>query len=153
MVRDVLSSGSFAPERLIIEITERAALANIDDTLPVLNRLRRLGVGMAIDDFGTGYSSLSYLTMLRPEIIKIDRSFVALHTPGHENEALLETIVTLGHRLGITMIAEGIETREQLRHLVELGCQLGQGFLFSRAIPATDVPSMLGRVPVNLHRD
>ena len=153
MVKDVLSTGSLAPERLIIEITERAALANIDDTITVLNRLRRLGVGMALDDFGTGYSSLSYLTMLRPEIIKIDRSFLAPHHPGHDSEALLETIVLLGHRLGITMLAEGIETKEQLRHLVEMGCELGQGFLFSRAVPASDVPSLLGRVSVNPHRE
>lgn len=151
MVKDVLAQSALTPDRLIIEITERAALVNIDDTMSVLNRLRTLGVGLALDDFGTGYSSLSYLAMLRPEIIKIDRSFVAPHHPGHDSEALLETIVSLGHKLGITMLAEGIETKEQLEHLKLLGCELGQGYLFARAIPALDVPPMLGRTSVNPH--
>jgi diguanylate cyclase (GGDEF)-like protein len=151
MVKDVLAQSALTPDRLIFEITERAALMNIDDTMLVLNRLRNLGVALALDDFGTGYSSLSYLTMLRPEIIKIDRSFVAPPHPGHDSETLLETIVSLGHKLGITMLAEGIETNEQLEHLKILGCELGQGYLFARAMPALEVPSMLGRSSVTPH--
>lgn len=148
-VREVLAASHLTPDRLIIEITERAAMVNIDDTMTVLNRLRHLGVRMALDDFGTGYSSLSYLTMLRPEIIKIDRSFVATH-PEHDGVALLETIVSLGHRLEITMLAEGIETEDQMEHLRELGCQLGQGFLFAQAVSATQVSSLLLQPTTNL---
>jgi len=148
-IKSVLATGGLTPDRLVIEITERAALANIEDTLSVLERLRKLGVGLALDDFGTGYSSLSYLTMLRPQIIKIDRAFVAPQHPGSTSDALLETIVSLGEKLGITMLAEGIETQAQLDHLIQLGCELGQGYLFSPAVPPAEVPSMLGRVSAN----
>ena len=142
-VRSVLAHYELAPERLILEITEHTALVNIDETIAIVEKLSKLGVGMALDDFGTGHSSLSYIGLLQPRIIKIDRSFVAPTHRGRESEALLETIVSLGRKLGITMLAEGIETSEQLEHLRRLGCELGQGFLFSEAVPAENVASRL----------
>jgi len=147
LIKSILAANVLAPERLIIEITERAALVDIDDTLDVIERLRNLGVAMALDDFGTGYSSLSYITLLQPKIIKIDRSFVA---PAHQNrdsEALLEAIISLGQKLGIIVLAEGIETTTQFDRLRQLGCELGQGFLFSPAVAASEVPALLGYVP------
>ncbi|HUV57923.1 MAG TPA: EAL domain-containing protein [Acidimicrobiales bacterium] len=146
VIKEALSINSLDPNQFMIEITERAAMLNIDDTLEVIGRLHNLGVGIALDDFGTGYSSLSYITLLRPKIIKIDQSFVAAMDRGHDGGALLAAIVSLGHNLGITMLAEGIETTAQFKRLQSLGCQLGQGFLFSAAVPAVEVPSLIGTV-------
>jgi ammonium transporter, Amt family len=142
-VQSVLAHYALAPERLILEITERTALVNIDETISIVERLAKLGVGLALDDFGTGHSSLSYVALLQPKIIKIDRSFVAPLHDGRESEALLETIVSLGRKLGITMLAEGIETPGQLDRLRRLGCELGQGFLFSEAVPSESVGSRM----------
>ncbi len=110
----------------------------------MIENLDRLGVAIALDDFGTGSSSLSYLAFLRPKIIKIDRSFVS---PAHEsayNDTLLEAIVSLGQKLDVTVLAQGIETQGQLAHLRALGCEVGQGYLFSPAVPASAVAAMLG---------
>jgi EAL domain-containing protein (putative c-di-GMP-specific phosphodiesterase class I) len=110
----------------------------------VIEHLDRLGVAIALDDFGTGYSSLSYLALLRPKIIKIDRSFVS---PSHEsayNDTVLEAVVSLGRKLDMTVLAEGIETQGQLKHLRALGCEVGQGYLFSPAVPAGEVAALLG---------
>ncbi|MGC8472708.1 MAG: EAL domain-containing protein [Acidimicrobiales bacterium] len=101
----------------------------------VLEDLRRRGVRVAIDDFGTGYSSLSRLAQFRPSILKIDRSFVSPEHPRASTAMMLETILTLGRRLEMVVIAEGVATPAQREHLVELGCELGQGYLFSPALP------------------
>ena len=109
----------------------------------MLARLSRLGVDFALDDFGTGYSSLAYLGVLNPRIIKIDRSFVSSTYTSERSDSLLEAIVALGRKLDNRMLAEGIETIEQLERLRAFGCQLGQGFLFSRAVPADEVPAII----------
>jgi len=114
--------------------------------MTVLNLLGTLGVGIALDDFGTGFSSLSYLAALSPRIIKIDQSFIR---PVHEstrNDTLLETIISLGQKLNMTMLAEGIETVQQFSRLRRLGCELGQGFLFSAAVPNDQAEAMVGQV-------
>jgi EAL domain-containing protein (putative c-di-GMP-specific phosphodiesterase class I) len=111
----------------------------------VIEQLNRLGIGIALDDFGTGYSSLSYLTLLHPKIIKIDQSFVSPVRPNVQNDALLETIVSLGQKLNMIVLAEGIETERQLQRLRELGCELGQGYLFSRAVPKEEALQLAGR--------
>jgi EAL domain-containing protein (putative c-di-GMP-specific phosphodiesterase class I) len=145
MIEEALTFSGLSPERLIIEITERVALLDATETMNTMSILSRDGIGIALDDSGTGYSSLSYLALLSPTIIKIDRSFVS---PAHVNDqlsTLLEAIVSLGHKLDMTVVAEGIETRDQYERLRDLGCQQGQGFLFSRAVPAGDVRRMLNR--------
>jgi diguanylate cyclase (GGDEF)-like protein len=142
VVKDALRDGDLAPERLVIEMTETAALFDIADTMNVVESLKELGVGIAIDDFGTGFSSLSYLVLLHPKTIKIDRSFVS---PPHEsvrNDTLLGEIVKLGRGLNMTVLAEGIETQDQLERLRQLGCELGQGFLFSPAVPNDQVAEL-----------
>ena len=108
---------------------------------------QRLGVGIALDDFGTGYSSLSYLALMHPTIIKIDQSFVSPATESERNDTLLEAIVSLGQKLGLTMSAEGIETPAQLDRLHRLGCEYGQGFLWSPAVPNSEAETMLTRSP------
>ena len=144
-IKMLLGESSLPPEYLILEITESVALINIDETMKVLDQLGSLGVGMALDDFGTGFSSLSYLAKLSPRIIKIDQSFVRPLDESDRNDTLLETIISLGQRLDMTMLAEGIETEPQFRRLRRLGCELGQGYLFSPAVPNDQVEAIATR--------
>jgi diguanylate cyclase (GGDEF)-like protein/PAS domain S-box-containing protein len=127
LIEGSLTDGGLAPERLVLEITESVALADVVGTARVIERLGRLGVNIALDDFGTGYSSLSYLALLHPTILKIDRSFVSPTKASTRNNTLLEAIVSLGKKLDMTVLAEGIETQGQLARLRGLGCELGQG--------------------------
>ena len=143
MVECILRGNSLAPERLIIEITESVTLFDTAETMSIVDQLKDLHVAIALDDFGTGYSSLSYLVRLRPRIIKIDQYFVSPHTDSAYNDALLEAIVSLGNKLDMTMLAEGIETSGQFNRLRELRCELGQGFLFSPAVPAKEVSALI----------
>jgi len=145
IIEDALRDGELAPDRLIIEMTETAALFDIAETMKVVDSLNELGVGIAIDDFGTGFSSLSYLVMLHPKIIKIDRSFVSPLHESTRNDTLLGEIIKLGRGLSMTVLAEGIETPEQLVRLRQMGCELGQGFLFSPAVPADEVAELIRR--------
>ncbi|MGD0256188.1 MAG: EAL domain-containing protein [Acidimicrobiales bacterium] len=147
MIEGALTASGLAPKRLLLEITESVALADVVGTASVIEHLDLLGVAIALDDFGTGYSSLSYLALLRPRIIKIDRSFVSPSKASMRNDTLLEAIVSLGHKLDMTVLAEGIETQGQLERLRHLGCELGQGYLFSPAIPAGEVAAMLAWEP------
>jgi EAL domain-containing protein (putative c-di-GMP-specific phosphodiesterase class I) len=145
MIEGRLDASGLSPDRLVLEITETVALLDAAETLSAMEHFNRLGIGIALDDFGTGYSSLSYLAMLHPRIIKIDQSFVRPAHDSEQNDLLLETIVSLGGKLDMTMLAEGIETPEQLDRLRRSGCPLGQGFLFSPAVPAEDVSQTLAR--------
>jgi len=101
--------------------------------------LKALGVRLAIDDFGTGYSSLSYLHRFPIDILKIDRSFVGRLTESSEGPKLARTVVTLGETLGLETVAEGVETEEQVTHLLQLGCVAAQGFLFSRPVALEEI--------------
>jgi len=145
MIEDVLTTSGIEPERLVIEITESALLRDASEATNVIRRLQEHGVSFALDDFGTGYSSLSYLAELHPRVIKIDQSFVRPSNESLRYDALLETIITLGDKLDITMLAEGIETPAQLARLRLLGCELGQGFLFSRPVPSDQLAALLTR--------
>ena len=107
-----------------------------------LRRLRALGVRLVLDDFGTGYSSLSYLKHLPLDTIKVDRSFVAA-IEENADRSIVEAVVALAHGLGIGVVAEGIETERQAERLLELGCDLGQGYLFSRPVPAAQTAALL----------
>jgi len=146
-IREALAQSGLAPERLVLEITESVALLDITETLEALGHLRELGIAVALDDFGTGYSSLSYLVLLQPRIIKVDQSFVRPAYESEQHDALLEAIVSLGKNLDMTMLAEGIETPAQLERLRKTGCELGQGYLFSPAVPGDDVAPLLARSP------
>jgi EAL domain-containing protein (putative c-di-GMP-specific phosphodiesterase class I) len=108
-----------------------------------LEALKQLGVRIAIDDFGTGYSSLSYLRQFPIDILKIDQSFIASLTTSSEAGAIIHTLVQLGKTLGIETVAEGIEHPGQLARLRDEDCETGQGFLYSRPLPAKDVPPFL----------
>jgi diguanylate cyclase (GGDEF)-like protein/PAS domain S-box-containing protein len=144
LVQLELAACSLPADRLIIEITEGVALMEVADTLKTIGALTDLGIGVALDDFGTGFSSLSYLALLNPMIIKVDQTFVRPQLKSIHSDRLLETIVSLGHNLGMTMLAEGIETIEQLEQLRELHCSLGQGFVYSPAVPFAAANAMVG---------
>jgi EAL domain-containing protein (putative c-di-GMP-specific phosphodiesterase class I) len=145
IIETELHSSKLAPERLIIEITESVTLLYVAETLRVMEDLNHMGVGFALDDFGTGYSSLSYLALTHPKIIKIDQSFVSPAVESLRNDTLLEAIVTLGQKLDMTMLAEGIETSGQFERLQRLGCEFGQGFLFASAVPGDEAAAMVGQ--------
>jgi diguanylate cyclase (GGDEF)-like protein len=146
MIEGELLRSGLDPERLILEVTEGVALIDITGTMVVMDQLNRLRVGMALDDFGTGYSSLSYLAALNPKIIKIDQSFVRPQHDRKRSDTLLEAIITLGNKLDMIVLAEGIETSAQLERLNNLECDLGQGFLWSPAVPVDQVTNLLGEI-------
>ena len=139
----ILDESGLPPEVLSLEITEGLMAENEGRFLVALEDLKSLGIGLEIDDFGTGYSSLSYLKRLPVEVLKIDRSFVEDLTEDPEAHKVIRGIVDLARALNLHTVAEGIETREQLETLKTLGCQTGQGFLFSRPVPAAEIPPLL----------
>ena len=144
-IERALKSSGLPSHRLILEITESVALLEATQTTDTITRLHDLGVGLALDDFGTGFSSLSYLMELDPKIIKIDQSFVRPKQESVRNDAILRTIISLGNNVQMTMLAEGIETVHQLEQLRSLGCELGQGYLFSPAVPPSEAAALLDR--------
>jgi diguanylate cyclase (GGDEF)-like protein len=146
-VVDALEETGFDPTRLELELTEGVVVGDADAAEAAMMELRALGVHLALDDFGTGYSSLIYLRRFAFDKIKIDRSFLESMEATGESAILVHSIVHLGRALGLTVTAEGVETKEQHRFLQALGCHQLQGFLFSRPIPAADVDVLLGIAP------
>ena len=142
-VISALAASGLAPERLELEITESVLLQDSEATLAALHKLRSFGVKISMDDFGTGYSSLSYLRSFPFDKIKIDRSFVQELATRDDSMAIVRAVTGLGKSLGISIVAEGVETNEQLGLLRTEGCTEVQGFLFSRPRPAQDVEAML----------
>ncbi len=131
-VEHALEMSKLAPSSLKLEITESVAMENADQTINILNRLKKIGVQLSLDDFGTGYSSLSILHRLPFDTLKIDRSFVYSVGENGENSEILQTIISLAKNLKMRVIAEGIETTTQLSLLQNLGCDYGQGYLLAR---------------------
>jgi EAL domain-containing protein (putative c-di-GMP-specific phosphodiesterase class I) len=130
-IAQLLDESKLPPRCLKLEITESVFSDNIDAAVKLLTQLRELGVQLSIDDFGTGYSSLSYLQRFPIDTLKIDRSFVTQMVENEENLAIVRTIVALAQNLGMDVVAEGVETEDQLSLLRKLECENGQGFLFS----------------------
>jgi diguanylate cyclase (GGDEF)-like protein len=143
MVQAALGEARLSPDRLEIEITESLLLTDSEQTLETLHRLRDLGVRIALDDFGTGYSSLSYLRRFPFDKIKIDRSFMRDLSRKGDSLAIIKAIIGLGHSLGMEMVAEGVETEDQLNAVRDQGCNEVQGFLFSPPMPPAAVQLLL----------
>jgi EAL domain-containing protein (putative c-di-GMP-specific phosphodiesterase class I) len=141
-VYDALKSSGLPPELLVLELTESVMMRDVDLSTRRLGELKELGVLLALDDFGTGYSSLNYLQRFPVDILKMDKSFTDALGQGR-NALLTEAIVGLSKVLDLEQIAEGIEDRAQADRLLELGCVLGQGFLFSRAVPIEQALELL----------
>ena len=142
-VANVLENTKLSASRLKLEITESALMENPDTTATMLHRFRELGARICIDDFGTGYSSLSYLLRFPVDTLKIDRSFVAAIGRGQRNAQLVGTMIALARSLGMDVVAEGVETEEQRRYLLDLGCAHAQGFLFSAPLVVSDLEALL----------
>ena len=164
IVRDALAETGMPPGALVIEMTESVLIDRTEEAIEVLRQLKELGTRIAVDDFGTGYSSLSYLTKFPVDILKIDKSFVEqlsakidplsgesrIDSAGStDNVELARTIVHLGRSLRLGTVAEGIENREQYNALVAMACDYGQGFLFSRPLPAEGIDTLFGHLLVS----
>jgi EAL domain-containing protein (putative c-di-GMP-specific phosphodiesterase class I) len=134
LVARALRDGGLDPACLVLEITESLLLHETDVMIARFHQLKQLGVRLALDDFGTGYSALAYLRRFPIDMIKIDKSFVAEMSGSREAATLARAIVQLGRTLGLVIIAEGIETPDQLSQLRDAGCQLGQGYYFAKPL-------------------
>ena len=143
-VLNAVRRSALDPHRLTIEVTESTAMADRDSGFRALRELSAAGVRIAIDDFGTGYSSLDHLREMPADILKIDRSFVAGMAANSPDSALVAAAIAMGRALEMEVVAEGIETNEQVADLRELGCPLGQGYLFARPLPPEEIDSLLG---------
>ena len=131
------------PDALVIEVTESTAMADRETGFRALRDLSAEGLRVAIDDFGTGYASLDHLREMPADILKIDRSFVAGMAANSPDSALVAAAIAMGRALDMEVVAEGIETSAQVADLRELGCPLGQGFLFARPLPPEEIDTLL----------
>jgi diguanylate cyclase (GGDEF)-like protein/PAS domain S-box-containing protein len=137
-----IEAAGIAPERITVEITESTAMTDPDRTLAMLEGLHDRGLRLAIDDFGTGYSSLARLRHMPVDILKIDRTFVREVHSDPQSASMVSAIIALASNLGMVALAEGIETEEEWRFLADRGCLYGQGYFFSRPVPAADIVAM-----------
>ena len=145
-VRDALTSSGLKPEKLELEITESAVLGDVVATNEVLEELKALGVRLAIDDFGTGYSNLSHLKDFKVDVLKIDQSFVRGKPPGSDalsDGAIVEAVISMAKAFGLHVVAEGVETHQHAEQLRDLGCDLGQGYYFSKPVTSGEITSLL----------
>jgi EAL domain-containing protein (putative c-di-GMP-specific phosphodiesterase class I) len=142
-IRELLKETDLDPALLELELTEGSIMKEPEKAIEKLNELRDLGIKIAIDDFGTGYSSLSYLKRFPIDTLKIDKTFVDDITTNEDDAAIAKAIVMMGHALDITVIAEGVETPQQLEYLTSLGCDVMQGFLFSPALSKDSFTELL----------
>jgi PAS domain S-box-containing protein len=144
-IAEILRQTGVDPHCVDLEITENVAMADADRSAVILAELKALGVRLSIDDFGTGYSSLSRLQRFPVDILKIDRAFISSMEQDHETQEIVRIILLLAHNLGMKVVAEGIEREEHVTLLKELGCDMGQGYLFSRPADAASIEQLLAR--------
>ncbi len=146
-VRVALEKTGLDARRLKLEITETVIMQNTEAANAMLRALKEMGLTLAMDDFGTGYSSLSYLHRFPLDVLKIDRSFVAQMSASSRTDPIVNTILDLARSLKITVVAEGVESEEQLRLLRDMGCHFAQGFFFARPLPPAQIEELLGHSP------
>jgi EAL domain-containing protein (putative c-di-GMP-specific phosphodiesterase class I) len=142
-VRGALSAARLEPRFLELELTETAVMQDAETSVQIMRRLSDLGVRISVDDFGTGYSSLSYLRRLPLDKLKIDRSFIREIVTSRDDAQIVRAIVSLAHSLHLKVIAEGVETAEQLTFLRSLGCDQYQGYLCSPPLPPVEFVTLL----------
>jgi PAS domain S-box-containing protein len=142
-VRGALERASLPPERLRLELTETALASDVQSSIEALQRLRALGITLAIDDFGTGYASFGQLADFPFDVLKIDRSLVMRLDGDHKGRNVVPGVLSMAKQLGLVVVAEGIETEDQRRTLRDLGCELGQGWLFEKAVPNEALKALL----------
>ncbi len=144
-VRQAIEGAGVPPSSVMLEVTESVLAKEPDVTIARLEQLSALGIRLAIDDFGTGYASLSQLQRLRLDGLKVDRCFTTALAHGREGEVFYRAIVSMAHALGLSVVAEGVETPAELRTLQELGCDEIQGYLVSRPVPADEAALLMAR--------
>ena len=142
-IRNAARQSDFPLHRLIVEITESALTDNLDHAQIIAKELKQLGCRIALDDFGTGYSSLLHLQSLPFDELKVDRSFVSAMADQRDSRKIVAAVVGLGQSLDLTTVAEGVETRDQASMLLWMGCEIGQGWLFGRPAPGSELPTMI----------
>jgi EAL domain-containing protein (putative c-di-GMP-specific phosphodiesterase class I) len=142
-VRLCLEQARLAPSALVLELTESTMLQDTEGTIAILRRLKQLGIRLAIDDFGTGYSSLSYLQRFPLDILKIDRAFVTAIDSSSDDASLAPAVVSLANTMHLKIVAEGVETPSQADALAAMGCELAQGFMLARPMPAGALDDLL----------
>jgi len=147
MIKANLEKNKVSPALLELEITEGVLLSGHVHVKKVLKTITELGIKMAMDDFGTGYSSLSYLREYPFDVLKIDRSFISEMTSSYKDKALINAVISMSHALNLKVVAEGIETEQQLESLRHLGCDYGQGYLFSKPLSIEDMTRLLNDNP------
>ncbi|MBW2706708.1 MAG: GGDEF domain-containing protein, partial [Deltaproteobacteria bacterium] len=146
-IKEILDGTDLPPDHLKLEITETALMEDVEETVRHVNRMRDYGLQIVIDDFGTGYSSLSYLQRLPIDTLKVDQSFVShIQNTPDGNRNIVEAIISLAHRLDMIVVAEGVENLEQLTILLDMKCQFGQGYLFSKPIPHEGVAVLINKM-------
>ncbi|APG26789.1 hypothetical protein A7E78_02310 [Syntrophotalea acetylenivorans] len=144
-VEQTLIEYSLPPHQLVLEVTENIFLESSNSVESVMNHLKDIGVGLSLDDFGTGYSSLSYLKRFRIDKLKIDRSFMEQVCHSQQDAILVKTIIRMAQNLGMRVVSEGVETEDQVQFLIEQGCELAQGFFFSKPLPLAAIQEVLKR--------
>jgi PAS domain S-box/diguanylate cyclase (GGDEF) domain len=148
MIQQILAETELKPQNLILEVTETAIIENPESATRTLLQLKELNVHLHIDDFGTGYSSLSYLHRFPMDSLKIDRSFIGRMGSDEENLEIVRTIISLAHNIGMEVIAEGVETTEEVAQLRALQCEAGQGYYFSKPVEGRAAIALLGKRPI-----
>ena len=143
LIERTLADSGLPAGLLDLELTESILVKNPEETIETLNRLKTMGITVSIDDFGTGYSSLSYLTRFPLDWLKIDRAFVNTLPDDDDAVAIVRAIVSMAKNLDLRLVAEGVETDNQVGFLHALGCHVGQGSLFSKPVPADDFQKLL----------
>jgi len=142
-VQGIITDTGIEPRYLELELTESTIMEHVDDTIETLLALRKLGVHLSIDDFGTGYSSMAYLKRFTIDKLKIDQSFVRDLVIDSDDAAIVTATIAMAHALNLTVIAEGVETEQQLQFLKDNGCEQMQGYYFSRPVPAGEATELL----------
>ena len=147
-IKAILDETGLSPDKLKLEITETALMEDVHETIPLIQRLKDLGVQIVIDDFGTGYSSMSYLQQLPIDTLKVDQSFISRieNNNDDENKNIVETIVSLALKLGLKVVAEGVETNKQHSVLSQMNCQMAQGYLFSRPLKKEKMDELINKI-------
>jgi len=143
LVKNVLNETNLDPKYIELELTESIIMDNTELYIKAMHVLKEIGIGLVIDDFGTGYSSLSYLKRFPVDKIKIDKNFVAGLPKNNDDAAIVRAILAMAHQLNLKVVAEGIESKKHLIFLQDHACGIGQGFVFSKAIPPEDFAKLL----------
>jgi EAL domain-containing protein (putative c-di-GMP-specific phosphodiesterase class I) len=151
-LNEVLGQNRAYAPLIELELTESLAMSDPQLTMQVLRQVKQVGMRVALDDFGTGYSSLSYLQRFPIDCIKVDRSFIVDLVENRNSQELIKTVIGLGHSLGASVLAEGVETLAQVRMLAEYGCDEAQGYYYGHPMPAVQIMSQVAGRRVELRR-